>query len=68
VPLGTCQGIVQFGTVRRARNRNVGLGLEGAQQAAGGSLVGQNLYYSTTCIYGLALTQFPRFSKNAIEK
>jgi hypothetical protein len=56
VPLGTCQAIVQFDTVRRAPNRNVDLGLEGARQAATGSLVGQNLYYSTTCISGLALT------------
>jgi len=56
VPLATCQGIVQFGTAWRAPNRNVDLGLEGARQAATGSLVGQNLYYSTTCISGLALT------------
>jgi hypothetical protein len=51
-PAWTCQGIVQFGTVLRTPNRNVDLGLDGAQQAATGSLVGQNLYYSMTCISG----------------
>jgi hypothetical protein len=56
VPLGTCQGIVQFRTVRRAPNRNVDLDLRGARQAATGSLVGQNFCYSTACISGLALT------------